>query len=117
PAMKWMGIHGKSLPFQIHSVPVELRGKWAEFIEHEKKQGRHAPFLNEEVALAGQFTIQHMPIWLKEEVAQKKERREQPYSEEFYKDYGDFVEASANAYKGVIREWIISEEVDITCAQ
>lgn len=117
PAMKWMGIHGKSLPFQIHSVPVEMRGKWAEFIEQEKKEGRHAPFMNEDVALAGQFTIQHMPVWLKEEVARKKEHREQPYSEEFYEEYGDFVEASAKAYKGVIRDWIISEEVDITCSQ
>lgn len=117
PAMKWMGIHGKSLPFQIHSVPVEMRGKWAEFIEHERKEGRHAPFMNGEVALAGQFSIQHMPVWLKEEVARKKERREQPYSEEFYEEYGDFVEASAEAYKGVIRDWIISEEVDITCSQ
>lgn len=112
--MQDVGITVRSIPFLFFAVPPELRGKWAEFVEFERTKGRHAAFADK-IELSGDINLKP-PEWFAQEIKEKKERREFPYSEEFFTEFGDFVEAVATAYKGKIKLWAVGEEIDAACS-
>jgi len=114
PEMQAIGMTVKSIPFFFFAVPPEMRGKWSEFIEQERSTGRHAAFVDV-IELMGDINL-NPPEWFAKEIQEKKEKREFPYSEEFFTEFGDFVEAVARAYKGKIKLWSIGEEIDSHCS-
>lgn len=114
PEMQTLGITVRSIPFLFFAVPPQMRGKWAEFIELERTKGRHAAFVDN-IELSGDINLKP-PEWFAQEIKEKKEKREFPYSEEFFTEFGDFVEAVAVAYKGKIKLWAVGEEIDAVCS-
>ena len=55
---------------------------------------------------------QNIPPYLAEEVKTRREQGLFPYSENFFKDFGDCVEATARVWKDKVKVWVIHEEID-----
>lgn len=116
PAMRMIGVSARKVGGTIRWVPQEQRGNLLQYWQNEIATGRLAPYWKSDLTLIGNIFIggedadkQWQPII--------KERRDKglfPYPDEFFQQFGDFIEAEAIVLKPRVKYWVLSEEIDGT---
>ena len=114
---KMIGFSGRQIGFFFGGVPESLRGKWSKFVSDELDApgARNARFWESDLLLAVSLNMTSwvtVPVWYKQEIEARKKDGRFPYPDEFFQEFGDFVEALAVAVQGRVNAWDLTEEID-----
>ena len=114
---KMIGFAGRQIGFSFGFVPEPLRGKWSNYISNELRPpvDRNTSFWESDMLLTAALnttSLVTVPVWHKKEVEARKKEGKFPYPDEFFQEFGDFVEALAIAVQGRINAWDLVEEID-----
>ncbi len=116
PAMLRIGVAGRKIGALVWNLLPDKRGQMAEWWKTVLTTGYLSPYWNSDLDMIGNFYIgtERYPEWFDKIMQERRKQGLFPYPDEYFRDYGDFVEAMAQAVKGRVKLWVLSEEIDGT---
>ena len=74
-------------------------------------------YIKEGFRIIGAFSMhgEHYtePNWILRGIKERRERGQEPFSEEYYQEFGKFVEEAVTRYKDRIKIWSLCQEIDL----
>lgn len=114
PAMQLIGVSGRKVGATMHGVPPERRGELRGWWQEVVTSGGLAPYCNSSLNLIGNIFLgnEFLSSSYKGELERRRSLGLFPYPDACFEELGRFVEGAAQALKGRVHYWVLSEEID-----